>query len=228
MKILHFSDTHTFHYNLTIPEDIDMMIFSGDCSNPQNPLFNSSEVKTFLEWYGKINVKYKIFVAGNHDTSIEKGIISKFDFAMNGIIYLENDFTEIEGFKIWGSPYTPRFGSWSFMRDRGKIATIWENIPLDTDIVIIHGPPKGILDLSYNREGVLEFCGCKSLLNRIKLVNPMLMCFGHIHNCDDIVNYGTRKYGNLRTIFSNASMVTDKKFDSGPYNQGNIIELWKK
>lgn len=225
MKILHISDTHTYHYMLNIPKDIDMIIFSGDCSNPMNPSINEHEVRTFIDWYSKLDIKYKIFVAGNHDTSIEKGYVNKFDFQSKGIVYLENDFTEIEGLKIWGSPYTPTYGNWSFMKARDKIGRIWENIPLDSDIVVVHGPPKGILDSTYNRSGLMEFCGCKSLLTAIKLVNPKLMCFGHIHNMENIINFGTRTIGGQRTIFSNGSIIEDRHFDSGPYNQGNIIEL---
>lgn len=224
MKIWHISDTHTYHYLLSIPEGIDMVIFSGDCSNPKSLYLNEPQVREFIRWYSSLNIKYKIFVAGNHDTSVEKGYINKMDFQSNGIIYLENDFIEIEGLKIWGSPYTPTYGEWAFMKARHKIGVLWENIPLDTDIVIIHGPPKGILDLSYNHKNELEFCGDKALLNKIKEINPKLMLFGHIHNCEDIVNFGTRKYGNLDTIFSNGSVVTDGKFGALSSN-GNIFTI---
>ncbi len=118
MKIYHFSDTHTFHGLLTIPENIDIMIFSGDASNPRDPYLNKIEVENFITWYSTIPVKYKIFVAGNHDTSIEKNLIKKSDFESNGIIYLENDYIEIEGLKIWGSPITPTFGDgWAFNKN---------------------------------------------------------------------------------------------------------------
>ncbi len=110
MKIFHFSDSHTYHGLLTIPEGIDMIIFSGDCSNPRDPYPNKLEVENFIYWYSKLPIKHKIFVAGNHDVSIERNLITKMDFQSNGIIYLENDYTEIEGFKIWGSPITPTFG----------------------------------------------------------------------------------------------------------------------
>lgn len=66
-KIWHFSDTHTFHKMLKVPENIDIALFSGDCSNPRNTFENSFEVSNFLEWYGSLNIKYKIFVAGNHE-----------------------------------------------------------------------------------------------------------------------------------------------------------------
>lgn len=225
MKIWHISDTHTYHYLLQKPEGIDMVIFSGDCSNPRDPYANEPEVRNFIDWFSKLKAKYKIFIAGNHDSSIEKGLVTRGDFRASGIIYLENEGIEIEGLKIWGSPHTPTFGNWSFMKAREKINRVWEHIPEDTDILVVHGPPKGILDQSYNREGVYERCGCnalkKQVLNRIK---PQLMCFGHIHNFEDIINQGTLKLSEYPTLFSNGSVVEDNKFGKLSSN-GNIIEL---
>jgi Icc-related predicted phosphoesterase len=225
LKIWHISDTHTFHELLHEPEGIDMVIFSGDCSNPRDPYANEPEVRNFLTWFSKLKAPYKIFVAGNHDTSIEKGLVDKETFDNCGVIYLENKGIEIEGLKIWGSPNTPTFGFWSFMKAREKINRVWENIPDDTDILIVHGPPKGILDHSYNREGVYERCGCSALrkhvLNRIK---PKLMCFGHIHNSEDIINQGTLILNQHQTIFSNGSVVEDGKFGKLSSN-GNLFTI---
>mgnify|MGYP000391874844 CR=1 FL=1 len=224
MKIWHISDTHTFHELLQIPEGIDMVIHSGDCSNPRDPYNNEPEVRKFIDWFSGLDIKYKIYVAGNHDTSIERGLVTKDDFSKNGIHYLENTSVEIEGLKIFGSPYTPMFGNWAFMKARPKLDRVWNKaIPDDSDIVIVHGPPKGVLDLSYDRNGKLEFCGDKSLMNKIKIVKPLFMMFGHIHNNEDIVNAGTRKVSGLDTIFSNGSVVTDGKFGKLTSN-GNIFE----
>ena len=225
MKIWHISDTHTFHGLLTVPENIDMVIHSGDATNPLNPHQNKVEMDNFIYWFSKLPIKYKIFVAGNHDTSIEKNLITKMDFQSNGIIYLENDFIEIEGIKIWGSPITPTFGvGWAFNKNRSKTHEVWKHIPDDTDIVIIHGPPKGMLDLSYNRVNQLEFCGDSSLMKRMLVVEPKLVLFGHIHNCQDIINAGTRKLSISDTIFSNGSVVTDGKFGELSSN-GNVFEM---
>lgn len=225
LKIWHISDTHTFHGLLKVPEGIDIVIFSGDCSNSRDPYNNEPEVRNFIYWYSTLDIKYKIFVAGNHDNSIERNLVKEEDFIKSGIIYLENDFVTVEGFKIWGSPYTPTFGNWSFMKAREKINRVWEHIPEDTDILVVHGPPKGILDHSYNREGEYERCGCsalrKQVLNRIK---PKLMCFGHIHNNEDIINQGTLILSGYNTIFSNGSVVEDGK-DGRLSSNGNIIEL---
>jgi Icc-related predicted phosphoesterase len=224
MKIWHISDTHTYHGLLDIPDNIDIVIFSGDCSNPRDPYLNKPEVENFLAWYESLPIKYKIFVAGNHDTSIEKGFINKLDFASKGIIYLENNYTEIEELKIWGSPITPTFGDWAFMKARHKTHELWQQIPNNTDIVIIHGPPANVLDLSYNRLNQLEFCGDKALKKRLININPKLVCFGHIHNCDDIINAGTMKLSIRDTIYSNGSVVTDGKFGKLSSN-GNVFEL---
>ena len=225
MKIWHIGDTHTYHDLLEIPKDLDMVIFSGDCSNPRDPYSNELEVRNFIDWFKCLPIKHKIFVAGNHDSSIEKGLVTKKDFIQYNIIYLENEHVVVEGIKIFGSPYTPTFGNWSFMKERHKLDRIWDNaIDNDSDIIVVHGPPKGILDLSYDRDNKLENCGDKSLWNRVQIVKPKLMLFGHIHDNKDIINAGTRTVRGLDTVFSNGSVVTDGKFGKLSSN-GNILEI---
>ena len=226
MRIWHISDTHTYHRLLEVPTDIDMVIFSGDCSNPIDPYPNEVEVRGFIDWYRTLKIPVKIFVAGNHDTSIENKFVTKEDFARHNIFYLENEDIIIDGIKIFGSPFTPAFGyGWVFTKARNKLDRIWRNIiDEDVDIVITHGPPKGILDLSTDRNGNIERCGDKSLLNRVMEVNPKLCLFGHIHNHEDIINQGTMKLVNLDTIFSNGSVVKDGRFGKLTSN-GNILEI---
>jgi len=227
MKILHISDTHGFHGMFPNErfKDVDVVVHSGDCSNWRDVGRNSVEVKNFIEWYKNVPVKHKIFVAGNHDTSIERRLITPADFAEAGIIYLENAATTIDGVKFWGSPHTPTFGDWAFMKAREKINKVWDTIPADTDILIVHGPPKGIRDLSFDREGKLEMCGCGALFKKCKRIrNLKAVCFGHIHNMDGVdTNQGVSVYDFSDTIFSNAACVYDGRFDKGLTSFGNII-----
>ena len=72
MKIWHISDTHGYHDLLEIPEGIDMVIHSGDCSNPRDPYNNEPEVRGFIDWFSSLDIKYKVYVAGNHDTSLKR------------------------------------------------------------------------------------------------------------------------------------------------------------
>ena len=224
-RIWHISDTHTYHDLLKVPSGIDMVIHSGDCSNPRDPYNNEPEVRAFIDWYKELPIRNKIYVAGNHDTSIEKKLVIKQDFTDAGIIYLEDDLVDIEGVMIYGNPYTPQFGQWAFMKDRVKLDRYWTKVmPSYIDILVTHGPPKGILDKSYNREDVFEMCGDKSLLNKVREVQPAYHLFGHIHNHKDIINAGIQKLSVCDTYFSNGSVVTDGKFGMLSSN-GNIFHL---
>lgn len=225
MRIWHISDTHTYHGLLTIPQGIDMVIHSGDCSNPRDPYTNEPEVRDFIHWFKSLPIQHKIYVAGNHDTSIEKKLITKQYFQDYNIIYLEDDLVEIEGVMIYGNPYTPIFGQWAFMKDRVKLDRYWKKaIPSSLDILVTHGPPKGILDKSYDRDNYMECCGDKSLFNKVMEVQPAYHLFGHIHNCKDIINAGMQKLSVCDTWFSNGSVVTDGKFGTLSSN-GNIFEI---
>ena len=248
MKIWHISDTHGFHKQLTIPEGIDLVIHTGDCSNYRDPYQNEPEVRQFIEWYEQVPIPNKIFIPGNHDTSIERNLIKGSDFISAGIHLLNHDWISIElnsgwqslansdkvgstvvpskSIKIFGSPYTPTYGQWAFMKSRETINRVWEQIPEGMDIVGVHGPCKGILDLSYNRVNELEFCGDSALRKHILYrVKPKYFLSGHIHNFEDIINTGLRHLPDYGITFSNAAGVTDGRFDKGLTYNGNIFEI---
>lgn len=48
---------------------------------------------------------------------------------------------------------------------------------MDTDVLITHGPPYGILDLNFEDLKV----GCEELMRAVIRVQPRLHIFGHIH-----------------------------------------------
>lgn len=223
MKLLHISDTHGFHEELE-DLDYDVIVHSGDCSNWRDPFRNSDEVRRFMGWYSKVPCPKKIYVAGNHDTSIERRLIRPEEWKDAGIIYLENDCVTIDDIKFWGSPITPAFGDWAFMKARNKINKVWESIPEDTDVLITHGPPKGVRDLSFNKDGDLEMCGDGALFKWIYRNSPRLSLFGHIHDMDGVKNQGVSYYSRHKTVFSNGSCVTDGN-RMGLTSFGNAIEI---
>ena len=225
MKIWHISDTHGFHNQLQVPEGIDLVIHTGDCSNHIDPYVNEPEVRKFIEWYEQVPIPNKIYISGNHDTSIERNLVKASDFISRGIHLLNHDWMDVNGIKIFGSPYTPTFGRWAFMKSRETINRVWEQIPEGMDIVGVHGPCKGILDLSYNRQNILEFCGDNALRKHIlDRVKPKYFLSGHIHNFEDIINTGCRYLPDYGITFSNAAGVTDRQFDKGITYNGNIFE----
>ena len=224
MKIWHISDTHDHHYLLSVPDGIDMVIHSGDFTNFRDPIKNRIEAYNFLNWFSELNIPHKVLIAGNHDAFADtSNSIFREECKTRGIVYLEHEMVTINDVKIFGSPYTPTFGNWYFMKNRNKLDRTWSQVSDDVDIFVVHGPPKGILDTTITRENRLELCGCSSLrkhiLNRIK---PRFVMFGHIHNVKDIVNAGYIKLSTHDTIFSNGSVVTDREFGKVTSN-GNIF-----
>ena len=108
---------------------------------------------------------------------------------MNSGIVLE------EQIKIWGSPFTPEFMNWAFMGTPSMLKLVWSQIPANLDVLITHGPPFQILDMT------MDGCnaGCPLLLEKVKVLKPKYHIFGHIHEC-----YGMREKG--ETAFINASL----------------------
>lgn len=235
MNIWHISDTHTFHKLLehrTISFRYwtrvwaDVVIHSGDASSSRDSIQSEKELLDFFDWFKNLPIKHKIFVAGNHDVAIERFRYWPKRIEEMGITYLENSSTTIEGKKIWGSPYTPTYGNgWSFQMNRNKISRVWDAIPNDTDVIVTHGPPKGILDTTLDRKNKLESIGDSSLAKRIKDIMPLAHLFGHVHNTKWVRNSGKFVSGVSFDTFlkySNGSVVEDGKFGKLISN-GNVL-----
>jgi len=173
--------------------------------------------------FGEATTSIEDFIPIQTDGAKKRTRRTKAEIEAYGIIYLEHEYIEVEGIKIFGSPYTPTFGNWSFMKSRATINRLWETVTEPADILILHGPPKGILDLSYDRDGILERCGDNTLHKLIKGMKPKLVCFGHIHDNQDILNFGT--FTRNGVTYSNAAAVKDGEMDKGIKHHGNLFNL---
>lgn len=221
----HISDTHRNHSQLIVPKGIDLVVHSGDASNWLDPYRNEAELREFIEWFAALPIPLKVFVPGNHDTSLEKGLITRESIEALGINVLINEERTIGGLRFWGSPFTPRYGDWAYMKDRGTINRIWDNIPDGLDVLVTHGPPYGILDATYARNNKVELVGCSALRKRVARAAPRFMMFGHVHSCEDIRNAGTRTVGGLGpTVYSNGSCCDDGKMGTVT-SHGNVLEI---
>lgn len=222
MKIHAISDTHGFHNRFVLGENIDTFIHAGDSTNSNNLIKNELEFNSFFEWLVELPVKNKIIIGGNHDFSLNKQYIKE-KLKNNGIHYLEHEYLELDGIKFFGSPYTPTFGQWNFMKDRSKISKYWGMVTESIDILITHGPPKGVLDLSYDRNHDLDVCGDLALLKMINRIKPKYHLFGHIHDNEDIINRGILIRENV--TFMNISSVKDGRFEKGLISNGQIFTI---
>lgn len=204
LTIVAFSDTHGLHAEMdhAIPEG-DVLIHAGDfCRGGM-----MDEVRQFAAWLGKLPHRHKLVTPGNHDRPVEEdepGCRALFD--EQGIQLLIGETTVIEGFQFYGAPFTPTFGNWHFMRARGaEIRAVWEAIPEDADVVITHGPAYGHGDRTIPwRADPPRHAGCFELLARLRVIQPNLHIFGHIHE-----DYGATISDELpSTRFLNVSTCT--------------------
>ncbi|CAM1502679.1 Fc.00g074550.m01.CDS01 [Cosmosporella sp. VM-42] len=104
------------------------------------------------------------------------------DARNSGIIFLGEgthyfDLANGARFKVYASPYTPSTGNMGFQYPSTGIEDHAWLVEEGKDIVITHGPPRGILDRSESRRRT----GSPSLFSSIARVRPRLHCFGHVH-----------------------------------------------
>jgi len=210
LKICCISDTHMLHDEIEDMPDADILIHSGDFCR----VGEEREVKEFNRWLGTLKDKYNhiVVIAGNHDKFFESNP-EEAEAIMTNCTYLMDSSVEINGFKIYGSPWQPWFYGWAFNVPRMIIHKKWEKIPSDTDILITHGPAHGY----GGRTNGGDEAGCKSLLEKIEEVKPLLHICGHIHE-----GYGM--YQNENTTFINASTCNVRY---KPWNKPVIIEVEK-
>ncbi|HXN74932.1 MAG TPA: hypothetical protein VN855_00385, partial [Candidatus Acidoferrum sp.] len=125
-----------------------------------------------------------------------------------GIFLLNDSGIEVEGIKIWGSPVQPFFHDWAFNRRRGaEIKKHWDLIPEDTEILVTHGPPLGILDVTI-RNG--EHVGCADLMDKILISQIKLHTFGHIHEGHGYKYQDGRVFVNASVLDSRYKMISGK------------------
>lgn len=196
MRLVCISDTHLQH-RFSVPEG-DVLIHAGDGTSRGT----WKEVATWMNWLASLPHPHKIVIAGNHDFFFEREPASVPGLIPPGITYLQDSGTDIRGLRIWGSPWQPWFMDWAFNLPRGeRLAEKWRLIPSDTQVLVTHGPPNGILDKLDGPGGA--HVGCEALLERLETL-PRLQChvFGHIH-----CGHGQQDWNGVR--FVNASICDE-------------------
>jgi Icc-related predicted phosphoesterase len=208
MRIVCISDTHLSHETVEVKiPDGDLLIHAGDGTLEGSV----REIRDFIRWLSQFHHRHKILIAGNHDRVFEKDPVLARSLLSRSITYLQESAVEIEGLKIYGSPWQPEFQGWAFNLPRGpRLREKWRLIPEGVDILVPHGPPMGILDRTPHGEHV----GGADLREAVERVKPKLHVFGHIHHGHGMVKIGA-------TIFVNAS-VWDESFE--PNNPPWVVD----
>lgn len=209
-SIWQISDTHGKHHLLDPPKGIDMVLHTGDGGTYHNPYKCKPDLENCLQWLNNLDAKYKVYVPGNHDTAMEAGLIDPTDFP--DVIIINHRMQQVNGLKIFGSPYTPWFYGWAYNAREKEIKKRWEDITAGVDIIATHGPAHMILDEC--PDGYRA--GCPFLRDKVFEIKPLLHQFGHIH----LDGGKTEEHEGIK--FVNAA-VLDESYQI--QNNGNIIEL---
>lgn len=189
MKILHLSDTHGKHRELTDMQSADILVHSGDFTLSGGDM----EALDFIEWLCDLPYKHKLFIAGNHDDCM---LDASLEGLPDDVHYLSDRDITIDGISFFGIPMFVVFEG----EDLKEIEH-YEQIPENIDILITHRPPLGILD---SVDDNIHY-GSSILLDKVSKIKPKMHMFGHVHSA-----YGTMNWNG--TTFSNAGL-TDWKYD---------------
>ena len=244
MRIVCISDTHTYGPIMQRPIPLgDVLIHSGDLTFRGT----ETEVRAELTWLASQPHENKLFIAGNHDFFFDPNHPAEFRgwklrphievadmlAELPGLTYLEDSGVLIDGIIFYGSPWQPPFYDWAFnLGSRGNPSAqeVWSNIPLDTNVLITHGPPAGILDWTYDTMRKPHYLnndeydfggrdnrkGCPVLREKIaELKQLKLHTFGHLHEA-----YGFEERDGV--MFFNAAINT-REYE--PINPPMVFDL---
>jgi predicted phosphohydrolase len=187
MRIVCLSDTHELHRELVVPLG-DMLLHAGDFT-----FFSKrpSMIDDFNDWLGELPHRHKFVIYGNHEfgSELDPGLRAR----LSNAVVLVNETAKIDGVAIWGSPVTPMEGGAFALSCSEDRARLYSQIPPDTQILLTHTPPFGVLDGEAH-------AGCRELRTAVIRIRPRLHVFGHIHD-----GYGTR--ATRHTMFVNAALL---------------------
>lgn len=192
MRILAVADTHTYHDYLPPLPDAEVFVHAGDLLRRGT----LDELREAALWLRRLPYARKLLVAGNHDWCFQRTPREALEILGPDITYLQDSGVSIDGLRFWGSPWQPEYRAWAFNLPRGApLAERWAMIPGSVDVLITHGPPRGIGDWS----GIDEREGCSDLLEAVERTRPLLHLFGHIHESGGFWRIGETAFANVTT-----------------------------
>lgn len=134
MTLLHISDTHGLHDQLTDLPAADVIVHSGDFTLDGS----EKEAIEFMQWFCDLPYNHKVFVAGNHDMCMYGA--DKVEGLPDDVHYFCNSGIDIDGIKFYGMPMFMEYAM------DGTYEQHIKDIPDDTDVLVTHQTPYGILD----------------------------------------------------------------------------------
>ena len=199
MKITVISDTHNLHRRFNQLEG-DVLIHCGDMFNLWDK--DPSQIAELDEWFSQQKFDLILCTGGNHDHALEDYIQQNAN-PFKHAVFLQDASYQYKGVNFYGAPWVPDLSSHAFYQSSRDLVTKWSKIPVETDVLITHTPPSGILDRSSRG---LEL-GCEFLSRELIRVAPKLHCVGHVHASPGMLKQGRTTYINASSVNSQIELV---------------------
>lgn len=187
LNIAAVSDLHGCWGELDPPPFADVLVFAGDITSDGT----YRNWIGFIRWASQFKNAYQKIVAipGNHDSILEEPSmrhVAEVEARQNGITLLNDTGIWIGENFIYGSPWSIKYGRWSFMDTDEGLARRYGHIPKDTTVLISHGPPLGAVDRVPVRgePKSVRHTGSSALVEACyDLPKLKAVICGHIHEC---------------------------------------------
>jgi Icc-related predicted phosphoesterase len=198
LSLVCVSDLHGF---LPDVPPCDVLVVAGDIT-PQGDRDPAGQARwldaELRAWLDAAPARHVVAVAGNHDFVFQVAATTVPDLPWH---LLQDSSCTLDGVRFWGSPWTPWFFDWAFNAPRGEegeafLAERYATCPAETDVVVLHGPPRGYGDRT--RTGV--DAGSSAALQLIDRVRPQLCVFGHIHEGHGAWRRGETQLANVTYV----------------------------
>lgn len=209
------------HGNLPIylpPADI--LIIGGDAEPDNSPMGQADWYNTtFRKWINRIRPNYKevILHAGNHSMALES-YYYRFNEESDKIAEILDSLPltikilgeiNLYGYSFLFNSYCMRVGRWAFPYDESDYARWCEKYD-KCDILVCHGPPRGMLDSAYrwmpdNTLG-FECIGSAELASWVMKVRPSYILSQHVH--EQFGQMEIEHYCGKKTTIINGCQVT--------------------
>lgn len=178
IRIVCLSDTHDLVVS-DVPHG-DLLIHCGDLTNAGTV----DDIQKQIDWLASLPHQHKVVIAGNHDSwfdvrsrkAVDKKDGRRLDF--KGLNFLQDgsvalEFRDGRRLNVYGAGDLPACGgddfAFQYLREKHPWAC---RVPMDTDVLVTHTPPRFHRDLGL---------GCLGLLEEVWRVKPRLHVFGHVH-----------------------------------------------
>jgi Icc-related predicted phosphoesterase len=192
------------HGHLPELEPCDLLVIGGDvCPRGRADSQGAWLDSEFRPWLEAQRADAIVGVAGNCDLAIDADSQLARSLPWH---YLDGESAEILGVRVFGSPLALPFGHWPFMAPEQELARVWDAIPDDVQLLVVHGPPHGLGDVVYSGTHV----GSPSLRARLdELPALQAVVTGHIHEA-----HGRGRVGAWE--WTNAALVEDWQPEHAP------------